>query len=36
MAPWPVFVLAGVLVGALTGVFGVGGSSIATPMPADC
>lgn len=32
MAPWPVFVLAGIVVGALTGVFGVGGSSIATPM----
>ena len=32
MAPWPVFVLAGVVIGSLTGLFGVGGSSIATPM----
>lgn len=32
MAPWPVFVLAGVVIGALTGLFGVGGSSIATPL----
>lgn len=32
MAPWPVFVLAGVLIGSLTGLFGVGGSSIATPI----
>lgn len=32
MAPWPVFVLAGALIGALTGLFGVGGSSIATPI----
>ena len=32
MAPWPVFVLAGAAIGALTGLFGVGGSSIATPM----
>jgi uncharacterized membrane protein YfcA len=32
MAPWPVFVLAGALIGTLTGLFGVGGSSIATPM----
>jgi uncharacterized protein len=32
MAPWPVFVVAGAVIGALTGLFGVGGSSIATPM----
>lgn len=32
MAPWPAFVAAGVALGALTGLFGVGGSSIATPM----
>jgi uncharacterized membrane protein YfcA len=32
MAPWPAFVLAGALIGGLTGLFGVGGSSIATPM----
>ena len=32
MAPWPVFVLAGAAIGALTGLFGVGGSSIATPL----
>jgi uncharacterized protein len=32
MAPWPVFVLAGALIGVLTGLFGVGGSSIATPL----
>ena len=32
MAPWPVFVVAGVAIGALTGLFGVGGSSIATPL----
>ena len=32
MAPWPVFVLAGVLIGSLTGLFGVGGSSVATPL----
>jgi uncharacterized membrane protein YfcA len=32
MAPWPVFVLAGALIGVLTGLFGVGGSSVATPL----
>ena len=32
MAPWALFVVAGALVGALTGFFGVGGSSIATPV----
>jgi uncharacterized membrane protein YfcA len=32
VAPWPLFVVAGALVGALTGFFGVGGSSIATPV----
>jgi uncharacterized protein len=32
MAPWPAFVLAGAAIGALTGLFGVGGSSIATPL----
>jgi uncharacterized membrane protein YfcA len=31
-APWPWFVVAGALVGTLTGFFGVGGSSIATPV----
>ncbi|MGB8021753.1 MAG: sulfite exporter TauE/SafE family protein [Candidatus Nanopelagicales bacterium] len=32
MAPWPWFVLAGAAVGSLTGIFGVGGSAIATPV----
>ena len=32
VAPWPVFVVAGVAIGALTGLFGVGGSSVATPL----
>ena len=32
VAPLPVFVLAGALIGSLTGLFGVGGSSIATPI----
>jgi uncharacterized membrane protein YfcA len=32
MAPWPVVVVAGMAVGLLTGLFGVGGSSIATPL----
>lgn len=32
MAPWPVFVLAGIAIGLLTGLFGVGGSSVATPL----
>jgi uncharacterized membrane protein YfcA len=32
MVPWPYFVLAGVALGTLTGLFGVGGSSIATPL----
>jgi len=32
MASWPLFVLAGASIGVLTGVFGVGGSSIATPI----
>ena len=31
VAPWALFVVAGALVGALTGFFGVGGSSIAMP-----
>ena len=30
MAPWPAFVLAGAAIGVLIGLFGVGGSSIAT------
>lgn len=32
MAPWPAFVVAGVAIGMLTGLFGVGGSSVATPL----
>jgi uncharacterized protein len=32
MTPWPVFVGAGAAIGVLTGLFGVGGSSIATPL----
>ena len=32
MAPWPAFVFAGAAIGTLTGLFGVGGSSIATPL----
>jgi uncharacterized membrane protein YfcA len=32
MAPWPYFVLAGATIGMLVGLFGVGGSSIATPL----
>jgi uncharacterized protein len=32
VAPWPAFVLAGAGIGTLTGFFGVGGSSIATPL----
>jgi uncharacterized protein len=32
MAPWPVFVAAGAVIGILVGLFGVGGSSIATPL----
>src|SRR5437870_3464694 len=32
MAPWPVTVLAGVVIGVLMGVFGVGGSSVTTPV----
>jgi|BarGraIncu00222A_1022003.scaffolds.fasta_scaffold120147_1 uncharacterized membrane protein YfcA len=32
LAPWPVFVAAGVVIGLLVGLFGVGGSSIATPL----
>jgi hypothetical protein len=32
VAPWPVFVAVGVAIGTLTGFFGVGGSSVATPM----
>ena len=31
-APWPVFVAAGAVIGLLVGLFGVGGSSIATPL----
>jgi uncharacterized membrane protein YfcA len=32
MAPWPVTVLAGVGIGILMGLFGVGGSSVSTPV----
>lgn len=32
MAPWPAFVFAGAVIGTLLGLFGVGGSSIATPI----
>jgi len=32
VAPWPFIVLAGAAIGTLTGLFGVGGSSIATPL----
>jgi hypothetical protein len=32
MASWPVFVLAGAIIGFLVGLFGVGGSSVATPL----
>lgn len=32
MAPWPAFVAAGAVIGLLIGLFGVGGSSIATPL----
>ena len=32
MAPWPVFVVAGAAIGTFLGLFGVGGSSIATPL----
>lgn len=32
MAPWPVFVLAGAVIGSMTGLFGVGGSAVATPL----
>ncbi|MGZ4130058.1 MAG: sulfite exporter TauE/SafE family protein [Actinomycetota bacterium] len=32
MAPRPAFVAAGVVIGSLTGLFGVGGSSVATPL----
>jgi uncharacterized membrane protein YfcA len=32
VAPWPEFVLAGGVIGTLLGLFGVGGSSIATPI----
>jgi uncharacterized membrane protein YfcA len=32
VAPWPAFVVAGAGIGTLTGFFGVGGSSIATPL----
>lgn len=32
MAPWPFFVLAGAAVGTLVGLFGVGGSAVATPL----
>src|SRR3954451_15695852 len=32
MTPWPVITLAGGVVGGLMGLFGVGGSSVATPV----
>jgi uncharacterized membrane protein YfcA len=32
MAPWPIFVVAGAMIGSLVGIFGVGGSSVATPL----
>ncbi len=32
MAPWPAFVIAGAALGSLSGAFGVGGSSLATPL----
>lgn len=32
VAPWPVFILAGAVIGTLMGIFGVGGSSVATPI----
>lgn len=32
VAPWPAFVVVGAVLGALSGVFGVGGSSLATPL----
>ena len=32
MAPWPAFVVAGAAIGTLLGLFGVGGSSVATPI----
>lgn len=32
VAPWPAFVGVGAVLGALSGVFGVGGSSLATPL----
>jgi uncharacterized membrane protein YfcA len=32
MAPWPVTVLAGAVIGVLMGLFGVGGSSVTTPV----
>lgn len=32
MAPWPAFVAVGVVLGSLSGLFGVGGSSLATPI----
>jgi hypothetical protein len=32
MVPWPIFVVAGAVIGLPIGLFGVGGSSIATPL----
>ena len=32
VAPWPAFVVVGALLGSLSGLFGVGGSSLATPL----
>jgi uncharacterized protein len=32
VAPWPAFVAVGAVLGALSGLFGVGGSSLATPL----
>ncbi len=32
MAPWPAFVVVGAVLGSLSGLFGVGGSSLATPL----
>ncbi len=36
MAPWPVIAAAGVVLGALSGLFGVGGSALACGVPKVC